>query len=54
MRGALSPNEQAQKLVRAWYFIGLLTCQLAIETGQADGKGLERAKREAEIHGEPV
>ena len=43
-----------QKLTRLWYFIGLLTRQLSIETGQADGKGLEGAKREAEVHGERV
>ena len=36
------------------YLFNLLTCQLPIETGQADGKGLEWAKWEAEVHGEHV
>lgn len=52
--GYSPPNEQAQEPVRVPYFIGLLTCQFPIETGQADGERLERAKREAKVHGERV
>lgn len=40
--------------MRVPYFIGLLTRQFPIKTGQADGEGLERAKRKAEVHGERV
>lgn len=52
--GYKPPNEQAQESMRVPYFIGLLTRQFPIKTGQADGEGLERAKRKAEVHGERV
>lgn len=45
--------KEAQKRMRV-YFIGLVTCQFPIKTGQADGESLERAKREAEVHSERI
>lgn len=54
MREPFLQMSRRRSCEKVFYFHGSFTCQFPIETGQADGEGLEWAEREAEVHGEHV